>query len=368
LRISITDTSPAEAKRLTQATAQVFVKYVAELETPPGKSAAPVKASIVDRATTPVSPISPQPTRNVLLAAILGLLAGAGVAVLRDTLDTRVSSVEDLAESTGDAPVLGNIHFDKFALKNPLITELSSHAPRVEAFRVLRTNLQFLNVDASHKVFVVTSALPGEGKSSTACNLALTLADSGQRVLLIEGDLRRPKATTYFGLENTVGVTTVLLGRLKFDEAIQSVVPRADLLASGRTPPNPAELLQSVAMRKLIAEAREQYDVVLIDAPPLLPVTDASLLAANSDGAILVVRHNLTTRDQVADAVTRLQSVDARLLGTVVTMAPEPRRGRGSYGYGYGYGYAPEAEHALSGKSERKPSKDFSRTNPAKEQ
>jgi capsular exopolysaccharide synthesis family protein len=341
LSISVTDPSPGEAQRLTQATAEVFVSYVAELETAPGETDAPVKASIVDRATLPGSPVSPQPARNVALALLLGLLAGAGIAVMRDTLDTRIRTSEDLAEVTRESPVLGNIHFDKTASKAPMITQLDSHAPRVEAFRVLRSNLQFINVDGSNQIFVLTSALPGEGKSSTACNLALTLADAGQKVLLLEGDLRRPRAAAYLGLENSVGVTTVLLGRATLEEAIQSVVENCDLLASGVIPPNPAELLQSDAMRRLLAQARADYDFVLIDAPPLLPVTDAALLAAESDGAVLVVHHGATRRDEVASSVSRLDSVGARLLGTVVSMSPIPKRGRSRYGYGYGY--APEA-------------------------
>ncbi len=349
LSISVTDPSASMARKLTQAVAEEFVTYVAELETAPGKSTAPVKATIVDRATTPGSPVSPQPVRNVGLALILGLLIGGGLAVVRDSSDSRVMTDEDLDEATRSAPVLGNIHFDKSAARQPLISDLKGHAPRAEAFRVLRTNLQFINVDGeSNKVFVITSAVPGEGKSSTACNLALIHAEAGQRVLLIEGDLRRPKATQYLGLENTVGVTTVLLGRVSLEQSVQPVLHNFDLLASGSTPPNPAELLQSAAMRNLIADARADYDIVLIDAPPLLPVTDAAILAASTDGAILVVHHGSTTREQAQAAVARLGSVDARLVGTIVNMSPLPKRGRSSYGYGYGYGYAPaQTSHAL---------------------
>ena len=343
LSISVTDPSAKRARMLTQATAEVFVGYVAELETAPGKSTAPVKATIVDRATTPGGPFSPQPIRNLGLALILGLLAGGGLAVLRDTTDNRVKNEDDLAEATGNAAMLGTVHFDKSAAATPLISGLSGHAPRVEAFRVLRTNLQFVNVDASNKVFVITSAVPAEGKSSTACNLAISMADSGQSVLLIEGDLRRPKATSYFGLENTVGVTTVLLGRIGLEAAIQHTADACDLLASGVKPPNPAELLQSDVMKRMLDDARRIYDVVLIDAPPLLPVTDAAVLSAESDGAILVVRHGSTTRDEVEASVGRLDSVGARLVGVIVNMAPQTKRGGSSYGYGYGYGYAPMA-------------------------
>src|SRR5581483_11983300 len=175
-----------------------------------------------------------------------------------------------------------------------------------EAFRMLRTNLQFLDVDSTHKVFVLTSAVPEEGKTSTSVNLALSLAQAGVRTLLIEGDLRRPRAATRLGLDSAAGVTSVLVGKVAFKEAIQSHTDIGiDFLASGPVPPNPAELLQSRAMSDLLDLARGMYDVVLIDAPPLLPVTDAALIAAQADGAILIVRHGVTTRDQVRSSCER---------------------------------------------------------------
>lgn len=354
LKITVTDTNSERAQAITKEVAKQFVTYVDELETPSGEKTAPVKASIVDQATLPDGPVSPQPLRNLALATILGLLLGAGGAVLRETLDTSISTIDDLADATDNAPLLGSIYFDKDTPNHPLVTALNSHAPRVEAFRVLRTNMQFINVDASSKVFVITSSLPGEGKSTTICNLAITLAQSGEKVLLMEADLRRPKAAEYMKLEGTVGVTTVLTGRVEAQDAIQIGPAGLELIAAGSTPPNPAELLQSTAMKNLIAHLRTQYDIILIDAPPLLPVTDAAILAAESDGAILVTRHGKTTRAQVEGAVGRLDSVGARLLGTVVNMAPAGKRS--GYGYGYGYGYAPEV--GRSKKEPRKKSRD----------
>lgn len=343
LEISVTDPSPRQAQALAQTYAESLVDLVRQLETPAGQTTAPIKATVVDSATLPTDPVSPQPIRNLALGLVLGLLVGIGIAFLRDLLDTTVKSTEDLETATV-APVLGGITYDATARQRPLVTALEPHAPRVEAFRVLRTNLQFVEVDNPDKVFVVTSAVPEEGKSTTSVNLAITMAQAGHRTLLIEGDLRRPKATAALGLDYAVGVTTVLLGKVAVEDAIQRH-PETDLdvLASGAIPPNPAELLQSNSMADLLKQIRNDYDMVIIDAPPLLPVTDAALLASQADGALLVVRYGKTTKDQLKQAVERLRQVDARPVGVVLNMVPNHRRaGSYGYGYGYGYGYAPE--------------------------
>lgn len=346
LTVSVTDQDPERARMLAETVSDVFVSYVAELETPPGKDEATIKATVVDQATTPSTPISPTPQRNLPLGLLLGLLVGAAIAVLRETLDTTIKSTRQL-EPLVDAPVIGTISFDTDAVDTPLISSLDTYAPRAEAFRVLRTNLQFIDPDIERKVFVVTSSLPGEGKTTTSVNLALALAEGGERVALVEGDLRRPKISEYLRLESAVGLTTVLIGRLPLDDALQPTSHDGlDVLTSGATPPNPAELLKSDAMRTLIASLRAKFDIVLIDAPPLLPVTDGALLASQADGALLVVRHGKTTADQVSVAVERLESVGAKPVGVILNMTPA--KGGGGYGYGYGYGYAPETSPAKS--------------------
>lgn len=350
LTVNVIDPSPERAQKLANAVSEEFVAYVAELETPPGKDEATIKATIVDPANKPGAPVSPNPKRNLALGLILGLLLGAGIAVLRETLDSTIKSSKQLDDLI-DAPVLGAIGFDSAAVDTPLVTSLDTYAPRTEAFRVLRTNLQFVDPDQDHKVFVVTSSLPSEGKTTTAVNLALVLAEGGERVVLIEADLRRPKVSEYLRLEQSVGLTTVLVGRVELKDALQPTShPNLTVLASGATPPNPAELLKSKAMSGLLQELREEFDIVLIDSPPLLPVTDGALIAAQVDGALLVVRHGKTTVDQVGAAQDRLESVGAHTAGVILSMVKSSSSD--AYGYGYGYGYAPANEAPPSKKQD----------------
>jgi receptor protein-tyrosine kinase len=337
INLTVKDPDPQQAQALAQGYANGLSDLVRDLETPPGETNPPIKLTVIDNASVPESTVSPKPLRNGALALVIGLLAGVAAAILRELMDTTVKSAEDL--SAIDAPILGSIAFDSSTRTKPLITSLGSHAPRVEAFRVLRTNLQFVDVDGDEKVFVVSSAMPGEGKTTTSINLAIALAQAGQRTLLIEGDLRRPRASHHLGLDNSIGVTTVLLGHVTFDDAVQKHT-ESDLhvLSSGSIPPNPAELVQSKAMSELLDAARARYDVVIIDGPPLLPVTDAALLATRADGTLIVVRHGKTTKEQISQLADRLAQVDASAVGVVLNMVST----RSSQtGYGYGYGYAP---------------------------
>lgn len=342
LDITYTDPSPRRAQAIAQAYAVALTEMVRELETQPGSDLAPIKATVVDPATLPAVPSSPNVPRNLALALGFGLVLGIAAAILRELLDFTVKTQEDL-EGVAAPPLLGTVPYDAGIRTQPLVTSLSTHSPRAEAFRVLRTNLQFVDVDVPDKVFVVTSAVPEEGKTTTSVNLAITMARAGLRTLLVEGDLRRPKASATLGLDHSIGVTTVLLGRVALRDAVQTHAESGlNVLASGAVPPNPAELLQSNAMAELLKQVRVEYDVVVVDAPPLLPVTDAALLAVQADGAIVVVRHGKTTRDQVTQALQRISQVGARSVGVVLNMSPT-RRGGNSYGYGYGYGYAPDA-------------------------
>jgi capsular exopolysaccharide synthesis family protein len=331
ITLAVTDPRPDVAQQIAKAESEVLTSFLSDIET------SPIKATVVDPASYSNAQVSPQPVLNLALGALIGLLIGAGVAVLRELLDNTVSSPEDV-EQTAEAPLLASIAYDSDVPKHPLLTEAGSHAPRVEAFRLLRTNLQFLNLDTRPRSLVITSAVPGEGKTSTATNLAIALAQTGQRVLLVDGDLRRPKVASVLGLERSVGLTTVLVGRSELQDSIQKHSGSGIyLLASGPIPPNPTEVLQSHAAQSLFDRLNQMFDMVIIDAPPLLPVSDAAIMARDVDGAILVVRHGKTTKDQLRQARLRLDQVDANLFGVTVNMAP--RRGKGAYGYAYGYGY-----------------------------
>lgn len=334
LQITVTDESPARAQRLTQATAEVLRDFVTELETPVRASEAPIKATIVADAPLPIRPVEPQPVRNIGVATVLGLLVGLGAALARHRLDDSVRTISDVEAAAG-APILVNIQYDAPAALKAESGDFDADPAWSEAFRVLRTGLQFTSVDNPATVVVTTSSLPREGKTTVSINLALALAHSAKRVLLIDGDLRRPRVAESLGLGDRGGLTNVLAGDLAFSDALQRLPSGLMVLTSGPLPPNPAELIESEAMAKLLAEARLEFDMVLIDAPPVLPVTDASLLARMSDGTVLVVRHGGPTRAELFHTRQRLESVEARILGAAFNMVPSQGRETTPYGYGY---------------------------------
>ena len=323
LVVTVTDRDPLRAQRIADAVGVAFGRLVAELERPTDPEREPaVTAKVVEPAQLPTRPVSPRPVVDLTLGALLGLLAGGAAALLRNALDTSVKSVEQLRRVTA-APNLGAIAFDHGVPAHPLAVHERPRSPLAEAFRQVRTNLRFVDVDSDHKIVLVTSSVSDEGKTTTLCNLGIALAQGGSRVVLVEGDLRRPRVADYLGLEGGVGLTSLLTGRVDLDHALQPWGRgMLSVLASGPIPPNPSELVASRQMATVLAELGQRYDVVLVDAPPLLPVTDAAALGTGCDGALLVVRHGRTTRHQITAAMAALDAVSVRLLGTVLTMAP----------------------------------------------
>ncbi|TXH32574.1 MAG: polysaccharide biosynthesis tyrosine autokinase, partial [Actinobacteria bacterium] len=355
LNVSATDTSPAQAAKIANAVAASYANEIARLEgaktTADGlprlgsnQNQTPVQATVIKPAEVPTAAISPRTQLNVLLGALLGLLVGVGIAVLRFTLDTSVKSSEEL-EQSADSTTLGVVTFDPDAKTNPLVTLRGT--PRAEAFRSIRTNLQYVDVDNPPRTVVITSSLPSEGKSTTACNLAIAVAQAGSKVLLLEADLRRPKVAEYLGVDGSRGLTDVLIAQATLDNTIiHWQRGLLDFLPAGAIPPNPSELLASHQMADLLAELAKRYDLVILDAPPLLPVTDAAILSTAADGAILVARHGTIKREQVADSADALRQVNARIFGTVLNFVPMRKRRKYGYGYEYGYGYGYEPKES----------------------
>lgn len=333
INIAVTDSSPVQAAAIAQAVADSLVEAIDNLEQPTTGGSSPVKLSIVRPAEAPTSPSAPNTKLNLALGLVIGLILGAIVAILRTLLDYRIRSEADLRRVT-DAPLLGGITFDQDATKNPLLTQVHGQSPRAESFRQLRTNLQFANVSGNAKTLLITSSLPGEGKSTTAANLAISLAQAGQTVCLIDADLRRPMVDDYLGLERNAGLTTALVGSADINELLQ---PWGEdnlyVLTSGMIPPNPSELLGSNEMKSLIKRLEEVFDSVVIDAPPLLPVTDAAVLSQHVSGVAVVVGTQKVKLQELERALRSLEMVEATLIGVVLNRIPA--KGPDSYGYGY---------------------------------
>lgn len=350
INITVTDENPAIGAAMANAMAEQVRDVIADLETPTDGGVSAVKVSVVRDATAAEAPSSPNLKLNVALGLFVGLALGVAIAVLREVLNTRVRSDADVSRVT-DTSVIGTIPDDPEAPEHPLIVQSSPHSQRSEAFRRLRTNLQFLDIADRPQSIVITSSLPGEGKSTTSINVAITLADAGTRVALIDADLRRPSVAKYMGLEGKVGLTTVLIGRASVEDVIQ---PWGNgflhVLPAGQIPPNPSELLGSLAMAHLLEKLTSQYDVVIIDTAPLLPVTDAAILSKLTGGALLVVGADKLHRNQLAESVGALETVGARILGIVVNR--QKRKQSDQYAY---YDYTPTpATSADSGRGGRK--------------
>ena len=335
INVDVLDKSPIRARDIANTISDEFVVMVRELETPQDGRTPDARVIVEQRASIPKDPVVPKTARNIAIGVALGILLGIGLAVLRDVLDNTVKDQRVLEEMTGTG-VVGSIPLDKDRRKQPAIAFESDNSGIAEAFRKLRTNLQFLAVDNPPRVIVVTSPMPSEGKSTTAINIALALAEADHKVVLVDGDMRRPTMHRYLDLIGSVGFSTVLSGGAALDDALQPTrFPGLTVLTSGPVPPNPSELLGSQSARKLLSELRAKFDFVVVDSTPLLAVTDAAILAAGADGVLMVVRFGSTRRDQITQAVRNLESVGAPLLGTVFTLMPT--RGSSSYSYNYTY-------------------------------
>jgi len=296
---------------------------------------------VVSSAVPPKTPSSPKKTEDALIGLLVGLVAGIGMAFVVDYVDDAAYSREDLERAAPNIPVMGVVPMVN-AWKNkskPLLISVSEPtSPASESYRSLRTSLKFASKGRSAGSIVVTSATAGEGKTSTVSNLGVVMAKGGQRTVLVSADLRRPRLAGFFSLDETVGLTSVVIGDIRLDEALQRVedVPGLAVLAAGPIPPNPAELLENDSVAEILGMLKDRFDVVIVDSPPLFPVTDPMILAALTDVTLLVVAAGKTKRSQIKQAREKLAQLDDPLVGIVLN---EVTRETG-YGYGYEYSYA----------------------------
>ena len=311
-----------------------------------------VESTAVAPADVPGEPTSPNSKRNLFIGALLGLALGIGLALLTHTLDTKVRTEDDI-KALSKRPILGDIPLVKAAKDTLgyLSLETDPHGRHAEAIRRLRTNMLFVDVTTGGHSFVITSSVPGEGKTTTTVNLALAMADAGSNVLLIDGDLRNPSVARTMGLDGSFGLTTLLLGHAEPADVIQRWRDTTlHVLPAGAIPPNPSELLGSEPMEQLFGKLSHEFDFILVDSPPVVPVIDAVLINKLTHGLIMVVGADKTKKRDLASAVQSLETVEAPVAGFALNLVPSASSTTHKYGY---YGYNRDAGANLSRREKR---------------
>ncbi|MCH8192541.1 MAG: polysaccharide biosynthesis tyrosine autokinase, partial [Planctomycetes bacterium] len=311
-------------------------------------------------------PSEPQAARTMAMALVLGLMAGGGLALLRDMLDHRIRSTDEVADLLG-APLLGTMPaMNKKASRHDRGQEAATDAmsPTAEAVRTIRTAIFFSVPQDQARTILITSPMPGEGKSTVVSNLAIAMAQSGQRVLILDGDFRKPTQHIVFDVNRENGVAALLAGMKPLAETVtQTQTKGLYLMPSGPEVPNPAEMLGSQTFKDLLAKLAGEFDRIIVDSPPLMAVADAAILAAICDATVLVLRAERSTRKAVQHAHRKLQGVGARLIGAIVNDVKHSK-GRYGYGYGYGYGHGNGKKDKSNGKN-NSPSREQGKTVPS---
>lgn len=353
LRVTATGDSPESAAALAQAWLDALTVQIDEVEGDGTTGSAPVSIFVTGSAILPQSPIYPDLQTSLIVGGVVGLGVGIAFALMRTASDRRIRTADDVEARTG-LPVVGSIPLTDMPADSRLLDAGSLRDSKArfavaEALRALRTNLQFMDVDNPPRIIVVTSPLPGDGKSTIACNLAITLAANGRTVVLVDGDLRRSTVAKTMGLPGGVGLSDVLAGRAEIADVLQGT-PRAEslfILAAGSAPPNPSEVLGSERMHALIQDLAK-HATVIIDAPPLLPVTDGAVLTHQADGALLVVSMGKTTYDLLQKALDTIGKAGGRVLGVVLNKAPLKGMDASAYSYEYRREYSNPADKKSS--------------------
>jgi polysaccharide biosynthesis transport protein len=315
---------------------------------------------LVTPAEASSSPVKPRTRRSLAISLAVGLIFGIGLAFLFEHFDDTIKSKDDLDRAAhGLVPTVALIPAVpgwKDRDEPRVVSVVEPNSATAEAYRALRTSLLFLTVDRPVRVVQITSPSASEGKTTTLANLGASMASAGRRVVISCSDLRRPRIHEFFGLTNAVGLTSVIVGDVALADALQPVpgVDGLSILASGPPPPNPSELLSSARAAEVFASIREAFDLVLLDSPPVLPVTDAAVLSRRADALLLVATAGATTRREFSRAVELLRQVDAPLIGSILNGVA----GEGGYGYQYGYyrysSYVAESANGKTGNGARK--------------
>lgn len=332
IKITVRGTDPEKTATVANAVTASLSEAVSDVSpTVAGKPA--IRLTTIESANVPTVPVAPNKRRLTLIGALIGLILGAGYALARRTFGSAIADADDVARVT-DLPVVGGIVEAKRSSTLPATVLENSLGVQAESLRGLSANLSFLGVDGGLKSIVVTSASPAESKSSIATATALVLAEASHKVLLIDADLRAPTVHDLTSLDNTIGLSTVLIGEDSLEVAVhQWGYEGLDVLTSGPIPPNPGQLLNSGAMSALIEKAEQSYDMIVVDSPPLLQVVDAVWLGHLVDGVLVVARRGKTTPRSLARALETLEASHTHVSGIVLS-----RLSRGSRkGYGYGH-------------------------------
>lgn len=347
IEITVTDSSPEQAALIANAVTDSLASTVQGISPKTAAGTPAVAMQQVAEAQAPKFPFAPNTKLLTLTGAVIGLVLAAIYALGGELLDTRIKSLKDLRRVT-DLPLLGTIPTrPRRSSPDAIIMRIAPHGRSAEAYRRVAANLEYINPDATVHSVVVTSAVEGEGKSLTAVNLALALSEKFDRVLLVDADLRQPRIAHYCQIEGAAGLSKVLAGTAELRDVIVTW-SGIDILPSGTVPPNPNQLISSEAMAALIRTCTAEYDIVVIDSAPLLPVTDTLPLSRITDGAVLVTRAYATRRGLLGSALDAIEGVNGHVLGMVLNGVKAPRND-------HSYGYVPGGRRAVAREGQMAP-------------